>query len=157
MSLVCPTLGGSRVVRLLDQAAIQEFAIDELAADMNARRQELGGPFGRVTAGKGFCEGGFGDQEPGSEAVAQKFDAFRPVGQGRDVTVFERVDPARMKEQMRGLLVLLASTVFLERARLSDSNALASPRHDRKRPLLAQCDNALTFEESRSNHRRFEP
>jgi hypothetical protein len=23
-----------------------------------------------------------------------------------------------------------------------DSNALASPRHDRKRPLLAQCDNA---------------
>ena len=38
---------------------------------------------------------------------------------------------------------LLASTVFPESARLSDYNALASPRHDRKRPLLAQCDNAV--------------
>ncbi|MFZ3325374.1 MAG: IS1595 family transposase, partial [Methylocella sp.] len=39
--------------------------------------------------------------------------------------------------------VLLASTVFPKRARLRDSNTLASPRHDRKRPLLAQCDNAV--------------
>ena len=37
---------------------------------------------------------------------------------------------------------LFASTVFPESARLSDSHALASPRQDRKRPLLAQCDNA---------------
>jgi hypothetical protein len=35
------------------------------------------------------------------------------------------------------LRVLLASTVFPERARLRDSNALASPRHDRYRALLA--------------------
>ena len=55
--------------------------------------------------GKGFCEGGFGDQEPGSDAVAQNFDAFRPVGQGRDVSVFERVDPARMKVQMRSFVL----------------------------------------------------
>ncbi len=47
---------------------------------MKARRQELGSLFGRVTADKGFCEGGFGDQEPGGEAVAQNFDAFRLVG-----------------------------------------------------------------------------
>jgi hypothetical protein len=40
---------------------------------------------------------------------------------------------------------MLASTVFLEIARLSDSNALASPRHDRKWRLLAQCDNALAI------------
>ncbi|MGC2222749.1 MAG: hypothetical protein WA624_10470, partial [Methylocella sp.] len=42
-----------------------------------------------------------------------------------------------------GFVTLASFTCFYslpERARLSDSNALASPRHDQKRPLLAQCD-----------------
>ena len=47
---------------------------------------------------------------------------------------------------MRGLSrwrVLLAYTTFRERARLCDSNDLASLGHGRKQPILAQCDKPL--------------
>src|SRR5258707_809259 len=71
---------------------------------MEARCQEFGGPLGRVAPGKGFGEGGFRDQEPGSEAIAQNFDVSRTVRQVGNVAVFERVDPARMKHQMRKLV-----------------------------------------------------
>jgi hypothetical protein len=48
-----------------------------------------------------------------------------------------------------GFVTLAGFTCFYclpETARLSDSNALASPRHDRKQLLLAQCDNALVWQ-----------
>jgi hypothetical protein len=40
--------------------------------------------------------------------------------------------------------VLRAYTAFPEKAGLRDSNALAPPRHDPKRPLRAQCDIAIS-------------
>jgi hypothetical protein len=46
---------------------------------------------------------------------------------------------------LEGFVTLAGFTCFFclaGESRLSDSNALASPRHDRKRLLLAQCDNA---------------
>ena len=70
MALLCPLPDGPYVVRLLDQSTVEKLTVDNLAADMKARRQEFGGVHGRFVPSKGFRERGFGDQEPGGEAIA---------------------------------------------------------------------------------------
>ena len=82
------------------------------------------------------------------QAARARATALRPSGGDRCRRLGRSAcrQPKSPAGTRAGFVTLAGFTCFYclpGRARLSDCNALASPRHDRKRPILAQCDNAV--------------